>query len=195
MSAQQEITQRDLRNKSREIMDAVEGGQAFTVTRDGRDRRELIPIRRRRRFIPRRTSPPRRATPRLLTSRRSALIRRLLPTTRRASPMAAESYESGLLDTNILILRKWIDPGELPAAVAISAITLAEFSAGPMKSGPVASRRTTRSTRSGPAARYPAAGRERVDPIPFGVEAARAYGQARPQSSPQDASPGAAPWT
>ena len=53
MSAQQEITQRDLRNKSREIMDAVEGGQAFTVTRDGREIGELIPVRRRRRFVPR----------------------------------------------------------------------------------------------------------------------------------------------
>jgi prevent-host-death family protein len=53
MSAQPEITQRDLRNKSKEIMDAVEGGQAFTVTRDGREIGELIPIRRRRRFVPR----------------------------------------------------------------------------------------------------------------------------------------------
>ncbi|HUY52364.1 MAG TPA: type II toxin-antitoxin system prevent-host-death family antitoxin [Streptosporangiaceae bacterium] len=53
MSAQPEITQRDLRNKSKEIMNAVEGGQAFTVTRDGRQIGELIPIRRRRRFIPR----------------------------------------------------------------------------------------------------------------------------------------------
>ena len=53
MGAQPEITQRDLRNKSREIMDAVEGGQAFTVTRDGREIGELIPIRRRRRFVPR----------------------------------------------------------------------------------------------------------------------------------------------
>jgi hypothetical protein len=31
VTAQPEITQRDLRNKSKEIMDAVEGGQAFTV--------------------------------------------------------------------------------------------------------------------------------------------------------------------
>ena len=53
MSAQPEITQRDLRSRSREIMDAVEGGQAFTVTRDGREIGELIPIRRRRRFVPR----------------------------------------------------------------------------------------------------------------------------------------------
>jgi len=53
MSAQPEITQRDLRSRSREIMDAVEGGQAFTVTRDGREIGELIPVRRRRRFVPR----------------------------------------------------------------------------------------------------------------------------------------------
>jgi prevent-host-death family protein len=48
-----EITQRDLRSKSREIMDAVEHGQSFTVTRDGHQIGELIPIRRRRMFVPR----------------------------------------------------------------------------------------------------------------------------------------------
>jgi prevent-host-death family protein len=53
MSAQPEITQRDLRNRSREIMDAVERGQAFTVTRDGHRIGELIPLRRRRRFVAR----------------------------------------------------------------------------------------------------------------------------------------------
>jgi prevent-host-death family protein len=53
MTARPEITQRDLRNKSREIMDAVEGGQGFTVTRDGRAIGELIPTRHRRRFVPR----------------------------------------------------------------------------------------------------------------------------------------------
>jgi prevent-host-death family protein len=53
MTAQPEITQRDLRNRSREIMDAVEHGQAFTVTRDGHRIGELIPLRRRRRFVPR----------------------------------------------------------------------------------------------------------------------------------------------
>ncbi len=31
MTAQPEITQRDLRNKSREIMDAVEAGQSFSL--------------------------------------------------------------------------------------------------------------------------------------------------------------------
>ncbi len=53
MTSQPEITQRDLRNKSKEIMDAVENGQAFTVTRDGHQIGELIPLRRRRRFVPR----------------------------------------------------------------------------------------------------------------------------------------------
>jgi len=48
-----EITQRDLRSRSREIMDAVEHGQAFTVTRDGHRIGELIPLRRRRRFVSR----------------------------------------------------------------------------------------------------------------------------------------------
>jgi antitoxin (DNA-binding transcriptional repressor) of toxin-antitoxin stability system len=34
-------------------MDAVENGQAFTVTRDGHRIGELIPLQRRRRFVPR----------------------------------------------------------------------------------------------------------------------------------------------
>lgn len=65
MSEHPEISQRDLRNRSREIMDAVERGQAFTVTRDGHRIGELIPLRRRRRFVTReefaamsRTAPP-----------------------------------------------------------------------------------------------------------------------------------------
>ncbi|MGH3585685.1 MAG: type II toxin-antitoxin system Phd/YefM family antitoxin [Pseudonocardia sp.] len=49
----EEITQRDLRQRSREIMDEVEHGHAFTVTRDGRPIGELIPLRRRRTFVPR----------------------------------------------------------------------------------------------------------------------------------------------
>jgi antitoxin (DNA-binding transcriptional repressor) of toxin-antitoxin stability system len=53
VTAQPEITQRDLRSRSKEIMDAVQGGQSFTVTRDGHRIGELIPLRRRRRFVPR----------------------------------------------------------------------------------------------------------------------------------------------
>ncbi|MEU5031880.1 type II toxin-antitoxin system prevent-host-death family antitoxin [Streptomyces milbemycinicus] len=53
MSGKPEITQRDLRTRSKEIMDAVQDGQAFTVTRDGHRIGELVPLRRRRRFVPR----------------------------------------------------------------------------------------------------------------------------------------------
>ncbi|WP_407560454.1 type II toxin-antitoxin system Phd/YefM family antitoxin [Streptomyces sp. 184] len=53
MTVQPEITQRDLRSRSKEIMDAVQRGQSFTVTRDGHRIGELIPLRRRRRFVPR----------------------------------------------------------------------------------------------------------------------------------------------
>ena len=53
MTTHPEITQRDLRTKSREIMDAVEQGESFTVTRDGRRIGELVPLPRRRRFVSR----------------------------------------------------------------------------------------------------------------------------------------------
>lgn len=39
--------------RSREIMDAVERGESFTVTRDGREIGESIPLRRPKRFVPR----------------------------------------------------------------------------------------------------------------------------------------------
>ena len=45
--------------------------------------------------------------------------------------MTGERPRQGLLDTNIVILRKWVDPRELPEEMAISDITLAELSAGP----------------------------------------------------------------
>lgn len=53
MSAEREVSQRDLRMRSKEIMDAVERGDSFTVTRDGHQIAELVPMRRRRRFVSR----------------------------------------------------------------------------------------------------------------------------------------------
>lgn len=53
MSVQPEISQRDLRLRSKEIMDSVERGQTFTVTRDGHQIGELVPLRHRRTFVPR----------------------------------------------------------------------------------------------------------------------------------------------
>lgn len=45
--------------------------------------------------------------------------------------MSAETPRQGMLDTSIMILRHRINPAELPDEMAISAITLAELSAGP----------------------------------------------------------------
>ena len=53
--------------------------------------------------------------------------------------MSGETWvpaRQGLLDTNILVLRRWIDPAELPDEMAISAVTLAELSAGPHQARP-----------------------------------------------------------
>ena len=52
MSEARAISQRDLRTRSREIMDAVERGETFTVTRDGRGIAELVPLRPKRQFVP-----------------------------------------------------------------------------------------------------------------------------------------------
>jgi prevent-host-death family protein len=45
------ITQRQLRNESAEVMDAVEHGETVLVTRNGRPVAELRPVRLRR-FVP-----------------------------------------------------------------------------------------------------------------------------------------------
>lgn len=45
--------------------------------------------------------------------------------------MTASAHPQGLLDTDILILRSWIESNQLPDEMAISAVTLAELSAGP----------------------------------------------------------------
>jgi hypothetical protein len=87
-------------------------------------------------------------------------------------------YSQGLLDTNIVILRKWLDPAELPTEVAISAITLAELSAGPHE--------VRRNEEQSDYDEHAERGRRldilqraenEFDPIPFDTEAARIYGR------------------
>ncbi|ELS53233.1 type II toxin-antitoxin system VapC family toxin [Streptomyces viridochromogenes] len=87
-------------------------------------------------------------------------------------------YEQGLLDTNIMILRKWIDVDELPAEMAISAITLAELSAGPhqVRRGDEQSDYDEHAERARRTDVLQRAENE-FDPIPFDVEAARIYGR------------------
>ena len=80
----------------------------------------------------------------------------------------------GLLDTNILVLRRVIDPAELPDEVAISAVTLAELSAGAqLVEGDDADARAERARRADVLQRA----ENEFDPIPFDAEAARMFGR------------------
>ena len=92
--------------------------------------------------------------------------------------MSGSAHRQGLLDTNILILRRWVDPAELPNEMAISAITLAELSAGPHQVRPN-SEQSTYDEHGERARRLDVLQRaeHEFDPIPFGVEAARIYGR------------------
>ncbi|MEU7142087.1 type II toxin-antitoxin system VapC family toxin [Nocardia sp. NPDC046473] len=92
--------------------------------------------------------------------------------------MTDEVPEFGLLDTNILILRRHIDSALLPASMAISAITLAQLSSGPHE--------VRRNDEQGDYDEHEERARRldvlqraesEFDPIPFDVEAARVYGR------------------
>ena len=92
--------------------------------------------------------------------------------------MSSSVHSQGLLDTNILILRRWVDPAELPDEMAISTVTLAELSAGPHHVRPN-SEQTSYDEHAERARRLDVLQRveHEFDPIPFGVEAARTYGR------------------
>lgn len=77
--------------------------------------------------------------------------------------------ERGLLDTSVIVDLEHIPASSLPEQVAISAITLAELTAGPHATDDPdeRSRRQDRLQRSEAA----------FDPLPFEVNAARAYGR------------------
>ena len=102
----------------------------------------------------------------------------LLPTRTWPIPMPGEHPAQGLLDTNIMILRRWVDQAELPDEMAISAITLAELSAGPHQV-----RRNEEQTsydeQAERARRLDVLQRaeNEFDPIPFDADAARIYGR------------------
>jgi predicted nucleic acid-binding protein len=73
------------------------------------------------------------------------------------------------MDTSVVIGLEGIDPAVLPREVAICAITLAELAAGPH----AAANADERARRQDRLQRAEAA----FDPIPFDIEAARAYGR------------------
>jgi predicted nucleic acid-binding protein len=92
--------------------------------------------------------------------------------------MSAEGPRQGMLDTNILILRAWIDPAELPDEMAISAITLAELSAGPheVRGNDEQDRYDEHAERARRLEILQRAETE-FDPVPFDAEAARIFGR------------------
>ena len=92
--------------------------------------------------------------------------------------MTGEPARRGLLDTTIMILRSRIAPEELPDEMAISAVTLAELSAGPYEVRPdteqdVYFEAAERARRLDVQQRA----EHEFDPIPFDTDAARAYGR------------------
>jgi predicted nucleic acid-binding protein len=87
----------------------------------------------------------------------------------RIFPIVSDRLGQGLLDTSVIVDMDLLDPDQLPMEVAISVITLAELCAGPSATTDASerARRQDRLQRT-----------EAVfDPLPFDVEAARAYGR------------------
>ena len=81
----------------------------------------------------------------------------------------AERHQRGLLDTSVIIDLASLDVDALPIEAAISSITLAELAAGPHATDDPAerARRQDRVQRT----------EAQFDPIPFDMNAARAYGR------------------
>jgi predicted nucleic acid-binding protein len=96
---------------------------------------------------------------------------------RLAVHMSGEQPRQGMLDTSILILRRWIDPTELPDEMAISAITLAELSAGPheVRGNDEQGAHDERAERARRLEILQRAESE-FEPVPFDAEAARIFG-------------------
>ncbi|MFM7684707.1 MAG: type II toxin-antitoxin system VapC family toxin [Actinomycetota bacterium] len=83
--------------------------------------------------------------------------------------MADERRQRGLLDTSVIIDLEQLDPLSSPCESAVSSITMAELAAGPHAAcdADERARRQDRLQR----------GEAAFDPLPFGIEASRAYGR------------------
>lgn len=82
--------------------------------------------------------------------------------------MSGETRTRGLIDTNIVIQLAALDPAQLPDDMVLSAVTLAELSAGPHHTDDPAERARRTSVLQHAEATF--------DPLPFDGEAARAFG-------------------
>ena len=75
----------------------------------------------------------------------------------------------GLVDTNVLIQLVRLDPNDLPDEIVVSAVSLAEISAGPYHTTDAAERARRTSVLQHVEATF--------EPLPFDAAAARAFGQ------------------
>jgi predicted nucleic acid-binding protein len=82
--------------------------------------------------------------------------------------VSGEPPRRGLIDTNILIRLAVLDPSGLPDEMVISAVTLAELSAGPHHTTDAAERARRMSVLQHAEATF--------EPLPFDAGAARAFG-------------------
>lgn len=82
--------------------------------------------------------------------------------------VSGESRTRGLIDTNIVIRLAALDPAHLPDEMVITAVTLAELSAGPHHADSPAERALRTNVLQHAEATF--------DPLPFDAEAARAFG-------------------
>ena len=91
------------------------------------------------------------------------------PTNTRRRVAEQRRRQRGILDTSVVIDLEKLDAAQLPAQVAISALTMAELAAGPHATTDP----DERGRRQDRLQRAEAA----FDPLPFDSEAARAYGR------------------
>lgn len=82
--------------------------------------------------------------------------------------MSGEAHDRGLIDTNVLIHLAALDAAHLPGKMVISAVTLAELSAGPHHTDDPAERARRMSVLQHAEATF--------EPLPFDTEAARTFG-------------------
>ena len=78
-------------------------------------------------------------------------------------------YEQGLVDTSVIIALEFLDPQDLPVQFAVSAITLAELTAGPHATSDT----KEKAHRQDRLQRIEAL----VEPLPVNAKVARAYGR------------------
>lgn len=88
--------------------------------------------------------------------------------TRVCSTVSGEAQDRGLIDTNVVIHLAALDDAHLPSEMVISAVTLAELSAGPHHTEDPAERARRMSVLQHTEATF--------EPLPFDTEAARTFG-------------------